>query len=376
MRRVVIFDAYPHVYGGAQRSAHLLAAGLGAHGWEPCVVTTGEGVLTDRLRADGLDVSVVAVPDSLRGYGRQLVGRRAAGAALAMPRYWAKLRRALAAMTPDVVHVASHRGLLLAGVPARSVAPLVWHVGARHGSRMLNRAGAALADAVVVPAAGTVRVMPDLAANRRVVEAASPIPDPVRRSAPVALVDEPVIVTTGRLHPDKGFDVAIEAWALLREDVPEARLVLVGGVQDGYEHLPDRLTVSARRAGVEAAVELVGFQDEPHRVVAGAAAYLQPAWPATEILPLALVEAMATGVPGVATDVGAVSDVVRHEETGLLVPPGDPRAIADALRRVLTDRPLAERLRRAAFDAVAPPARTEQAFVSVIADLYDAVATR
>ena len=373
VRRVAIFDAYPHVYGGAQRSAHLLALGLPTLGWEPTVVTTGEGVLTDRLRADGVEPVVVEVPPALRGYGRRLVGRRAARAGAAIPRYEARLLAAFRRLAPDVVHVASHRGLLLAGLPGRAVAPLVWHVGARGTPEALNRAGAALASAVVVPALGTTWVLPALARCRRVVEAASPIPDRVRRDAPVTLTDRPVIVSTGRLHPDKGFDVAVRALALIRRDVPDARLVIVGGPQEGHEQLPSELTQLAHRLGVGGAVDLVGFQADPHQHVAGARAYVQPSRPRTEILPLAIVEAMATGVPVVATDVGAIADVVRPEETGLLVPAEEPDALAGALRRVLTDRPLADRLRQAAYAAVAPPARTEASFMAAVAGAYEAV---
>ena len=376
VRRVAIFDAYPHVYGGAQRSAHLLALGLSPLGWEPTVVTTGEGVLTERLRADGIDPVVVELPRALQGYGRRLVGWRAARAAAALPRYEVRLRSAFRRIAPDVVHVASHRGLLLAGLPGRAVAPVVWHVGAREPSAVLNRAGAALASAVVVPALGTTSVMPALARCRRVVEAASPIPDRVRRDVPATLTDRPVIVSTGRLHPDKGFDIALRALALLRRDIPDARLVIVGGPQEGHEHLPSELTQLADRLGIGGALDLVGFQAHPHHLVADARAYVQPSLPRTEILPLAIVEAMATGVPVVATDVGAVADVVRSEETGLLVPPGDPDALAGALRRVLTDRPLADRLRQAAFAAVAPPARTEASFVATVAGAYEAVAAR
>ncbi len=56
---------------------------------------------------------------------------------------------------------------------------------------------------------------------------------------------------------------------------------------------------------------------------------------------------MASGLPVVATDIPGYREVVRDGEEGLLVPPGDPRALAQAIRRLLTDRPLAERLRQA-----------------------------
>jgi glycosyltransferase involved in cell wall biosynthesis len=66
-----------------------------------------------------------------------------------------------------------------------------------------------------------------------------------------------------------------------------------------------------------------------------------------EGLPLSLLEAMAAGRPVVATDVAGSNEVVRHAESGLLVPPADPVALADAIRRILADPAQAERLARA-----------------------------
>src|SRR4051794_29993133 len=68
-RHVVLVDAYPHLYYGAQRLTHLLARELPARGWTAEVVTPGPGAFVDRLRADGLPVTVVRVPPALLAYG-------------------------------------------------------------------------------------------------------------------------------------------------------------------------------------------------------------------------------------------------------------------------------------------------------------------
>ena len=115
----MLFDAYPHVYGGAQRTDHLLARELPRHGWTLLTITPGGGLFVDRLRAEDLPVEVVPVPAALAHYGHATRGLRALSAALLLPLYWLRLTRALRRHRPAVVHVVDHRGLLLAGVPAR-----------------------------------------------------------------------------------------------------------------------------------------------------------------------------------------------------------------------------------------------------------------
>ncbi len=142
-------------------------------------------------------------------------------------------------------------------------------------------------------------------------------------------------VFVGRLTEAKDLPTAIAALEL----VPEARLVIVG---DG----PDRAELERAAAASEAAerIEFRGSlsRDEALRVVAGAeTGLLSSAW---ENLPHSAVEALSVGVPMVATAVGGVPEVVRDGENGLLVPPGRPDELAAAMRRVLEEPGLRERL--------------------------------
>lgn len=150
-------------------------------------------------------------------------------------------------------------------------------------------------------------------------------------------------VFVGRLTRQKALATAIAAIAL----VPEARLVLVG---DG----PERAALE-RAAAASAGAERISFRgslsrDDALRTVGGAeAALLSSDW---ENLPHSAVEALSVGVPVVSTAVGGVPEVVRDGENGLLVPPGDPEALARALRRVLGERGLRDTLAAAARPSV------------------------
>jgi glycosyltransferase involved in cell wall biosynthesis len=147
--------------------------------------------------------------------------------------------------------------------------------------------------------------------------------------------DRLVVGSVGRLDRQKGLDVLLRALV----DVPEARLVLVG---DGDER--GSLESLTAELGLSERVRFAGWSDDPRRALASFDVFVLPS--RFEGFPLAIVEAMLARLPVVATDVGSVREAVVDGDTGLLVPPEDPEALAMALRALLND---AER--RAVFGA-------------------------
>jgi glycosyltransferase involved in cell wall biosynthesis len=138
----------------------------------------------------------------------------------------------------------------------------------------------------------------------------------------------------------KGVDVLIKALPLLA-DLPEARLRLVG---EG-DALPDHLAL-AERLGVRDRVEATGALAGERLVdaVRAASVLVLPSTTDAECAGTVTMEAMACATPVVASNVGSLAYVVSDDEAGLIVPPGDPEALAAACRRVLTDADLAARL--------------------------------
>ena len=153
------------------------------------------------------------------------------------------------------------------------------------------------------------------------------------------------VLYVGRLHRQKGVDTLVRAVPLLPPDVP---VTLAG---DGPERAA--LEKLAARLGVADRVRVTGFL--PHRQVpellAGAAVAVLPS--RYEELGTALVEAMAAGRPVVASAVGGIPELVRDGVDGLLVPPGEPVALATAVRALLADPQLAARLGSHGRDRVA-----------------------
>ncbi len=131
----------------------------------------------------------------------------------------------------------------------------------------------------------------------------------------------------------------------LRERFPGAVAHVIG---DGPERAS--LEREARELGIAGCVHFLGWlsQDEVQRQLRSADIFVGPSRPGEdgtlEGQGLALAEAMLAGIPVVATAVGGIPDAIRDEETGLLVPPGRPDAIAQAVCRLLDDRELAGRL--------------------------------
>jgi len=153
-----------------------------------------------------------------------------------------------------------------------------------------------------------------------------------------------VLGTLGRLTEQKGHRVLLQALAAIRDQAPTPQMILAG---DG----PLRADLEAEAAclGLADRVRFLGIRRDRDTLFAAMDVFVLPsAW---EGLSLALVEAMGAGRPAVATAVGGNPEVVADGRTGLLVPPGDPAALAGALARLATDQRERERLGAAAATA-------------------------
>jgi glycosyltransferase involved in cell wall biosynthesis len=152
-----------------------------------------------------------------------------------------------------------------------------------------------------------------------------------------------LIVCVARHHPAKNLTLLLEACALLRDRGVPFRCLLVGDGRSG-----PALRSRTAKLGLESLVEFAGALDHDDVAAVWRRASIAVLTSRREGLPVSLIEAAATGVPAVATAVGGVPELVAHEETGLLVPPGDARALADALARLLAEPKRARELGRAA----------------------------
>ncbi|PYQ90844.1 MAG: hypothetical protein DMG02_08755 [Acidobacteria bacterium] len=149
------------------------------------------------------------------------------------------------------------------------------------------------------------------------------------------------VVVVANLRREKGHDVLLHAAVDVLRQFPDVVFELVGG---GPER--EALQARARALNVAHAVTFAGHQDEVAGRLAAADLFVLPS--RSEAFPNAVLEAMAAGLPIVASAVGGILELIDDGRTGLLAPVGDPHALADRIVRVMSDATLGERLGAAA----------------------------
>ncbi|MDP9788679.1 glycosyltransferase family 4 protein [Agrobacterium tumefaciens] len=188
-----------------------------------------------------------------------------------------------------------------------------------------------------------------------------------RLRAELGLGPQPLVGLFGRLSEWKGQHVFLEAIAAMEG----VQAVIVGGALFGQEAYEARIREQASSLGLDGRVRFLGFRSDVPELMAAMDAVAHTSIVA-EPFGRVVVEAMMCGRPVVATRGGGVTEIIRDGETGLLVPPGEPSALAAALGRVLSDPALAERLAQKGREDVSQRFSLEETCRSVSALLEEA----
>jgi glycosyltransferase involved in cell wall biosynthesis len=182
----------------------------------------------------------------------------------------------------------------------------------------------------------------------------SPLPAPPEGPLPFQdrfRISGPYVLFVGRLASNKGLVELLQAFALLAREDGDANLVLVG--EDGG--MRSTLESRARGLGLDPRVHFLGHLADDALLAAayrGAAFTVLPS--EYEAFGLVLLESLAQGTPVIASRVGGIPEFVEDERSGLLVPPGEVDPLAQAMRRLWNDRPLARRLGKHGRTEVVP----------------------
>lgn len=295
--------------------------------------------LAEVMRAHGADLHLLALEER-NGRGRAQADAAGTVTVCDPPRrHLATLRwleREIAALRPDVIWTSLTRATLLGqwvgrrlGVPVVSWQHNLYLKPANRRLLRLARGRSALwvADSAVVAAMARDRLKIDPARletwpifRAAMGPHASPSPD-----APLRLG------SLGRLHPAKGFDLLVAAMGRIEpRGVPDYRVAIAGTGE-----LRDRLDALAAHHGVAHRLALVGHVDDSAAFLEGLDAYLQPS--RREGFGIAAHEAMAAGLPLLASDTGQMAETLRASGGGMLVPTGRVDSLADALALFLKD---------------------------------------
>jgi len=343
--RTVIHYSGSTTFGGTERAILRLMSGTDRAQWHPVLFhqSASPATLVDGARAAGVDVE--EVPPVTGKYDVA---------------HFLSLARAVRRWRPAVFHTHLHWPLAskyaigaaaVARVPA-IVATAQLHVELDQAGfvDLQHRLMTSMLDryiAVSNDVAGHLRRRFAVPASKIVVVPNAVDVDEIDAAAGAPVKDWPVppgrraALALARLEPEKGIDVLLEAAALL----PELDVVIAGtGSIRGI------LDANAARLGVTDRVHFLGYRTDPAALLARADLFVLPS--VVEGFPLSVLEAMAAGVPVVATDIGGTREAVAHEQTGLLVPARDPAALAAAMRRVMDQPEEADRRASLARDRV------------------------
>lgn len=340
--RTVVHFSDSEAFGGTERALLQLAAGLDRARWRSVVFhadVPGARRLADEAAARGIPTfavergasparGIASIPALARAFRRERaavfhahqtwsLSCRYAIVAAALARVPARVASAQLFLEMPANRAIDAQHALLSACLHRHVA-VSRHVAAR----LRERFGVAEEKITVIPNAVELR---EPSASRREVRASLGIAD-----------ETPLVVTVARLEPQKGLPYLVEAAA----GVPDTTFAVAG---EG----PERTSLERRIAdlGLARRVRLLGHRDDVPALVAAADLFVLPSL--NEGLPLSVMEAMAAGIPVIATDAGGTSEIVRDGVTGLLIPPADPAALRGAIGALLHDRARAAQLAEA-----------------------------
>jgi glycosyltransferase involved in cell wall biosynthesis len=329
--------------GGGEFSMLRLAGALDPDRVKLTVIAGEDGPFVQRLHELGADVVVVPMDPDLVNRRKDSLG---AGALTDM-HLWRQLASAVWPRTDilrrgriQIVHTNSMKAHVLGGVSGRMVgAKVLWHVRDHvappylppAAARAMRATARLLPHHIVTVSHSAARTIGR--GDATVIHQSVPLPElgPERTGSSRVRIG-----LVGRIAPWKGQDVFLDAAEQLAPRFPDAEFVVVGSALFGEDELERSLRARAERPPLRGRVSFLGFVDDMDDVYRGLDVAVHASTLA-EPYGNVVLEAMASRVATVAAAEGGPLEIVEHDRTGLLVPPRDPRLLADALESLLLD---------------------------------------
>lgn len=331
MPRILYVD-HATALGGAEYSLLLLLKHLDRKAFTP-LLACRQGLLAQEAQALGVQVEIVPLERLRRVYNPFVL----------LGRYWrgvSSLRALIEREGVDLVHSNVMRANLYASAAAKlSGVPFLWHVRDIHTERWYTWAMCRLATRAIavsqavadrLPCSSKVEVIP----NGLELEIYNPHLEGGTFRQELGLAsDVPLVGIVGRIRPWKGQTLFLEAASRVARQNSQVRFLVVGETIFPGQHYLEELKGLAQRLGLGERVIFTGYRQDIPQLLASLdiLVHCSQAEPFGRVL----VEGMAMAKPIVAFADGATPEIVKDEETGLLVPPGDVRALAQAILSLL-----------------------------------------
>lgn len=342
--------------GGAEKSLLDLAAGLAASGYRPLIVSLGPGPLEAEARRRGVEALSLHLPPLLLSASRKsslasLLALLAAPAGI-VP-YLFRLRAIIRARRARIVHTNGLKAHLI-GCALRTAGgiALVWHfrdLPSGASGRLFRLLARVFPDRIVANSRAVRSALGNLGRISVVyngLSASAFAPSAGREELRRELgagPDEVLVGTAGHFAPLKGQEDLVRAAARVLAGAPSARFALAGGaIYPAWRDYRENVLALIRALGLEGRIVCPGNREDLSSFLAALDVFVLPSW--SEGFGRSALEAMAAGLPVVATAVGGVPEVVAEGETGILVSPRDPGALSAAVLRLVRDGNLRAKL--------------------------------
>ncbi|MBO9606660.1 MAG: glycosyltransferase [Paenibacillaceae bacterium] len=314
---------------------------------DPLVILAEDGVLADRLREKGIDVRVVPLQDDVRNRNRNALNAQLVTASYRLFAYGKRLARLLKEEQVACVHTNSLKAAFYGAVAAKMAGvPLIWHIRDHIGTPYLNPLVARtirllsrfLPNGVIANSNSTLSAL-QLPKSKKTLVAYSSFAQSIGSRERVATPEEKfVVLLVGRLAEWKGQHIVLEAARSFLHDPHDGNVEfwLAGDALFGEDAYRERLIRQIETDGLYN-VSLLGHVDRIQELMQRADLLIH-----TSITPepfgQVIVEGMAAGLPVIASNEGGPAEIVLDGETGMLIRPGDPELLANAVR-LLRDLP-------------------------------------
>jgi glycosyltransferase involved in cell wall biosynthesis len=344
----VLFLGHTAVLGGAEIALLRLVGAIDRTRFVPVVVLFSDGLLVEHLARLSVETHVLPLAPGIVNARKDTLGPtailRMRDIAVTFG-YVYRLARLIRSLGVDLVHANTLKADVIGGLAATLAGrPVIWHVHELLQSGYLpafaRRAflalGRTLPNHILTNSHSTLSYL--LPGRRDRMSVVHPGIDvrprtPAKGPSPLA---RPVVGLVGRIAPFKGQHVFIRAAARVLAEFPSAKFKIVGGALFGEDVYEQSLRALAATLGLDGAIEFTGFRDDARCLIRDVDVLVH-ASVLGEGFGQVVIEGMAAGKPIVATNGGAIPEIIEDGVTGLLVPMGDDQAMARAICSLLSD---------------------------------------